>query len=51
MPLNYLEDVNLFHKSNIEKNVVNIRRLFTNLHEVNNFGVNTFPTGSMFILL
>lgn len=50
MPLNYLEDINLFHKSNIEKSVANIRRLFTNLHEVNKFGINTLPTGSIFIL-
>lgn len=49
-PLNYLEAVNLFHKSNTEKNVANIRRLFTNLHEVNTFGINIFPIRSIFIL-
>lgn len=50
MPLHYLEAANHFHKSNTEKNVANIRRLFTSLHEVNNFGINIFPTGRLFIL-
>jgi len=42
MLLNYLEAVNIFHKSNTKINVANVRRLFTSLHEVNKFGKNIF---------